>query len=63
MLKMSWSTLKTHTSRGEGDADLYTPTASLDVFSRCLKRIAMGSSRLVALLEGDKTQDTSSVWF
>jgi len=36
-------------------ADLYTPTASLDVFSRCLKRMAMGSSRLVALLETQKT--------
>lgn len=32
-------------------ADLYTPTASLDVLSKCLKRMAMGSSRLVARLK------------
>lgn len=35
-------------------ADLYTPTASFDVLSKCLKRMAIGNSKLVARLKENK---------
>lgn len=46
--------LKNVVNSGGLSAYLYTPTASFDVLSKCLKRMAIGNSKLVARLKENK---------